>query len=527
VTVSSPLVRLRWRPWSTVEGQTDFAFPPDAGFDDIDQVGRKSLRSAPIDSAPEIYCAVRHGEEERLAALLQRVLELLPDRAHQIPRWSLNTTSNGYQLRRLDQLLSVLPAVDSIEIRGDVATVIRALAASPAHWGALKSLELRACGSSFTSLSSLASAPSLERVEIAGANNVAPPWTEAVWESGFGALNEIVITDTPSLQQYKPWVSATTSTGRVLPVVTIGAVQLPNGADEQLELGQHLRFDMKDLQFAIEHWLKLAPTFISFTAAVAREAREFKLPPRCTAPELAAILLHESTVSHIDCSECTRLVNWKVTEWLPAQFGLDFAAAEVKLTIPSLLEWGVGDRQEIAQPCERFVDLLERIALKRAGAVRVVIRGRASVALQAWMWLLEASGSQLRLSMPDVELSAPMFADQRFIVDLGEPAHQMLCRLIMKRGVRAQAIDGLIVRGRIAESDIDLMARMLGAVPDLKLSIDGNCDQSAEWAIGGFARRNRERVELSDAIKQMIVKLDPERRKFEEASNWALGRDVE
>ena len=399
----------------------------------------------------------------------------------------------------------------------DHAQLLLGLSQSPDHWSVLRHIRLTSCGAAFTSLEVLATAPALETIEITGANNIRAPWDAKSECRGFDSLQSITLNDIASLCDYKSWISD--PNGKRRPILTIGAVYLPNGVDE-IELGHHVRFRQTDFAFAKEHWLRLAPAYIDFTNAIERRDKKFRVPAKCSAPLLMAVLGEESSFVEVDCRECEGVCGWLPEAWLPAKLGMASDAPDggIKIILPNPARLR-SKGNDVSGECDKFVSLLRQLSAGRA--VQVKIEGAVAGRLQAWKWYLEATSSALRLELSPPESGKSPLGPNGFELDLTQPMHKDLCQLLVTHPEHDLNFTSVCVVGGIASSQIAPLRALLEAWPNLKLHLEVKCHGGAEFALVNFVIDFENRVSISEELTAQFEELDFERQEYERAARWA------
>jgi hypothetical protein len=156
--------------------------------------------------------------------------------------------------------------------------------------------------------------------------------------------------------------------------------------------------------------------------------------------------------------------------------------------------------------------------------------GQVSERLRAWEWLLKDSGSRLTLELADAEEPLPACTEGGVSLDLSNSSHKALCRLIAKRGVRAEFLDRLSFVGSLDPDGHKSLEQVFDTVPELQLHIDAQLTSGAEWLMGSFAYRALQtgrRVTLSPKVQERVASLDFEKREYEGAAAWALREVVQ
>ena len=504
------------------------------GLDDSEQEGVvcKKMDSIPNGGSVEILCELEAGEENQLAELLAAVLPVLQARLHAVVGWSLRTAVPRYGAVGPVDFVSVfkkLPPCRQVRISGFVGQTLAVL--PPAHRDAVENLELCNCGSALTTLDVLRGFASLKSIEISDANNVCPPWTEAEFE-GFLALKRIKLPYIPKLQPYRKWITSVhSSISRKIPIVEIGDVRLPQ-VETQEELGDHVRF-VEGIAHAKEHWFPIAPSYLAFTDAQSRGATSFKAPAKCHVQMLSDILGSPSKIQKLDCQAIENLGQVSPSLWMPEKLGLDAGCNAVQISLPALRVFrNERDPQVAEQACDDFIESLERIMMQPGENRRlhVVMAGQASERLRAWKWLLDKSEGRLTLDLADNAEPLPAPVERGVSLDLSNPSHEALCRLLAKLGVRAMFLDRLHIVGSLDPVGHRLLKQVFDTVPELQLHIDAQLTSGAEWLMGSFAYRALQtgrRVTLSAKVQERVASLDFEKREYEGAAAWALREVVQ
>jgi hypothetical protein len=486
----------------------------------------KTLAQVPERMSVDLQCKLEAGDEDALVELLDASLAVLRDRLVPVASWGLSMSMPRFGTGRASfaKLFAALPPCQAIRLSG---LVKEALCALPSKLrDAFETIELRECGAAFDGVSMLHDAVSLKSIEITGANNVLPPWSSAGFE-GFLALKRIRLDSIATLQTYRAWVApACLNMSRQIPVVEIGDVNLPQVSTEE-ELGDHVRFG-RGSEHARPHWFRIAPSFFAFTEAQNRGVTEFVAPSRCHVQMLSEILGTPSRIRELDCRriEGLRLVSPDV--WMPEKLGLDTDSREIRIMLPALgVLWNPREPQVAQDACDSFIESLERTMMqpREIRGLRVALDGPVSTGLRAWKWLLDESESRLTLDLADTEEPLPAPVERGVCLDLANPSHQALCRLLAKRGLRAEFLDRLSIVGSLAPDGHKLLEQVFDAVPGLKLHIDAHLTGGAEWLMGSFefrALQTGRQVTLSTEVQERVASLDLERRQYEGAAAWAL-----
>jgi hypothetical protein len=478
----------------------------------------------PAAASIELLLRCEIGDEAQLAELVDAVQKRFVGK-REVRHWSFEANwprFGGNVHRELRTLLDALPACGRVTLVGAVSPMLAAIAGSREHRRRVKSLELRN-DTALTVIDSLRTLEAMESLQIAGANNVVPPW-DCNGFKGFEALREIVLLSIPTLVQYQLWVRQR-AWSRQPPTVVIGAVNLPNGVEE-LNLGSHVRFLPGSFEHARAHWLRLAPVFISFMDACVQRKVVYEVPQGCSAPELMAVLSQQSPITTLDCRACEHLSRWWPSDWLPTEVGLAHESLdEVRLLLPNLTKLrGKGD--DVDRACDDTVQRLKALFSERKGQTRVSIEGEVAARLYAWKWFLDVTDSRVNLDLSPPNFLQPLFAVNSYEIDLGQRAHEDFCRLIMRHSQSGQAIGRMRIVGEISASQVDLLRELLVAAPGLVLDLAAQCQGGAEFALVKFAWSFEQRVTISDELEAQFARLDLEKQDYQVAAEWALGGGV-
>lgn len=455
------------------------------------------------------------GDEERLAELVRSVRsQVVGER--EVRHWALEVVGYHGQ-RRPAPLLEALPVCRHVALIGNARDMLDLIAGSSEYRAQLRTLALQI--RELRSLESLHDFDALESIEISCANNVVPPWDRRGF-SGFDALGKIVLSSAATLVEYRRWIVQRTY-ARPLPIVFIGAVNLPTPCDDP-EIGSHVRFLPDSFEHARAHWLPLVPTFVLFTMAAAGGATEFELNEECSAPELAAVLSLRSSIAELDCRSSRHLSGWWPSDWMPTEIGLGGCSeTEIKLLLPSLRRLR-GAGVEVDSVCDDFVQRLERLFGGRKGLTTIEIEGEVAARLHAWQWMLAATNSRVRLALSGTVGVKPSICDGCLEIDLGQRSHTALCRLLAQQGQVKCVSERICVAGEISTAQIDIMRELLTALPRVSLRLAVQCLGGAEFALEAFFADFYPRVELSEALRDMLLQLDSEKEEYRRVADWAF-----
>jgi hypothetical protein len=521
-----------WVTWagedSRLIGRNECLVSPDM----LERAGEvaRVLAHIPENTSVALQCELEAGDEGLLADLIDESLAVLQERPLPIRLWEISTSMPRYGVTRTDfaRLFSRLPPCPAIRLAGFVKEALCAL--PPDLYGALETLELRECGAAFSGVCALCGAMSLKSITISGANNVKPPWSPAGFE-GFLSLKHIRLDGIASLQTYGAWIDPMQSSiSRQLPIVEIGAVNIPHGPTMR-EIGDHVRFG-KGSEHARQHWFQIAPSYFECRDAQTRGVTQFEMPARCHMQMLGEMLGTSSKIRKLDCRAIESLRFESPHVWTSEKLGLDTESPEIRIELPALdALCNRRDPQGAEKACDNFIESLERMMMQPGESRRlhVVMGGHASPRLQAWKWLLDESGSRLKLHLTDTAEPLPASVGREVSLELSNSSHKTLCQLLAKRGVRTQFLDRLRVIGSLDPAGHKLLEQAFDAIPGLNLDIAAHCTGGAEWLIGSFlvgARSAGRQVTLSKEVEERIASLDFERRAYDEAAAWALQEAV-
>jgi hypothetical protein len=243
---------------------------------------------------------------------------------------------------------------------------------------------------------------------------------------------------------------------------------------------------------------------------------------------LSDILGSPSKIQSLDCQAIENLGQVSPDVWMPEKLGLDAECNAVQIWLPALRVFrDERDPQVAEQACDDFIESLERMMMQ-AGENRrlhVGMAGPVSTRLRAWKWLLDNSEGRLTLDLADNAEPLPAPLERGVSLDLSNPSHEALCRLLTKLGVRAMFLDRLHIVGSLDPVGHRLLKQVLDAVPGLELHVDAQLTGGAEWLIGSFAYSAHQAgrmVSLSANVQERVASLDFEKREYEGAAAWAL-----
>jgi hypothetical protein len=488
------------------------------GGESLDEAAVKlRIQCVPFDAAITIGCRLEPGDE---SALRQR-LEALPLDWKRVTEWSLELVvppRGGNGQLNVKALLEVLKPCASIRLNGCVSEGIEAISHSPAHLHVLEALAIEACGSAFSSIDVLKDWPLLRELNVSGANNAIAPWRDLKSIEGFARLEVVRLVSIASLQNFANWVAPSCPTLR-RPTVELGEVRLPPGRSRELEFGSHVRLMKGDFEFGQAHWLFHGSAILQFQQACQGVNTMFSVPQRCSAAELLYMLREASDLTRIVCTGCESLARWPLNAWLPETLGMEPNAELLQIDLPALNGWTDRD-------CDSFVKRLELFVTRRSVGELCVSVSAATARLQGWSCVLKWSGSRVTLQVNSDFNPPQLFEADELHLDLASADHRLVCELLIERGVRAQFFDRVRLGGKIGHADFEFLQRMLESIQGFMLHIDAECHDGAEWLLGGFVRRNRARVQISDSLKSQLQRLDGERRDYEKALEWALHASI-